>query len=129
MVKSTVFIVADDEAVRDSLKMLLESYERMVRGFASPADFLGSGKFREPGCLVLDHDTPGMSGLDLLADLQRRGISPPTILMTGWFNARLRQRAAAAGVLAVLEKPFSGCVLLDLVALALDRASLDDPAS
>lgn len=129
MVEPIVFIVDDDEAVRDSLKTLLESYERMVRGFASPADLLGSGKYREPDCLVLDHDTPGMSGLDLLADLRRRGVSPPTILMTGLCNANIRQRAAAAGVLAVLEKPFSSCTLLDLVARALGHPSLDNPAS
>jgi two-component system C4-dicarboxylate transport response regulator DctD len=71
------------------------------------------------GCLVLDYQMPIMSGLDLLAELQRRGIDMPAILITGRCDGTLKRRAVAAGVVGVLEKPFPDGTLLALLSQAL----------
>jgi FixJ family two-component response regulator len=119
----TVFVVDDDRAMRDSLRWLLESVGLSVRTYATAADFLREYESSQPGCLVLDVRMPGMSGLDLQAELTRRDAALPTIIVTGHAEVTMAVRAVKAGALDFIEKPFSDQLLLDRVrqALEIDR--------
>jgi two-component system, LuxR family, response regulator FixJ len=119
----TVFVVDDDRAMRDSLRWLLESVGLTVRTYPTAADFLCEYESSQPGCLVLDVRMPGMSGLDLQAELVRRGAGLPTIVVTGHAEVPMAVRAVKAGAVDFIEKPFSDQLLLDRVrqALELDR--------
>lgn len=114
----TVFLVDDDTAVRDSLKLLLETHGLAVKDFSSGPQLLEDAAPSPADCIVCDVHMPVMSGLDLLATLASRGMARPTILITGRADDALRQRASAAGAFLLLEKPFDGDILID----AIDRA-------
>ena len=118
---ATVFVVDDDEAVRDSLAVLLEAAGFAVAAFASGRDFLAAYDPREAGCLVLDLDLPDVTGPEVLQALVADGVDLPVILITGRRDGPLRSRAQAAEVVALLEKPFRGDLLLDTVRVALGR--------
>ena len=120
-----VFVVDDDRAMRDSLRWLLESIGLSVRTYATAAEFLGDHDPAQPGCLVLDVRMPGMSGLDLQAELAQRGAELPTIVVTGHAEVAMAVRAVKAGAIDFIEKPFSDQLLLDRVrqALEIDRQS------
>jgi two-component system, LuxR family, response regulator FixJ len=120
----TVFIVDDDEAVRDSLAFLLEMHGWPVRQFGSGGDLLDDLPLAPSGCFIVDYHMSAINGLDLLAALRKRNIALPAILISGLANSRMRQRAAEAGVLTLLEKPFAD----DALVAAVTRA-LADPAS
>jgi two-component system response regulator FixJ len=115
-----VFVVDDDRAMRDSLRWLLDSVGLPVRTYATAADFLADHDPAQPGCLILDVRMPGMSGLDLQAELTRRGVELPTIIITGHAEVPMAVRAVKAGALDFIEKPFSDQLLLDRVRQALD---------
>jgi len=121
-VEPAVFIVDDDEAVRDSLRLLLETHGRAVKAFASGAAILESPPEAAAGCLILDYHMPLGNGLDVLDQLRARQVTLPAILITGLSDARMAQRADKAGVLAVLQKPFPDHALLDAVECALRSA-------
>jgi len=116
----TVFVVDDDRAMRDSLSWLLDSVGLRVRSYATAAEFLADHDPAQPGCLVLDVRMPGMSGLDLQAELARRGVELPTIVITGHAEVSMAVRAVKAGALDFIEKPFSDQLLLDRVRQALE---------
>jgi two-component system response regulator FixJ len=115
----TVFIVDDDEGVRDSLRILLEADHRNARAFASGAELLASIDGTARGCLILDYHMPDMTGLDLLDRMRRSGVTLPAILVTGLPEAAILERAAKIGVVAVLQKPFDDDILLGLVDTAV----------
>jgi len=115
----TVFVVDDDRAMRDSLSWLLDSVGLRVRSYATAAEFLADHDPAQPGCLVLDVRMPGMSGLDLQAELARRGVELPTIVITGHAEVSMAVRAVKAGAIDFIEKPFSDQLLLDRVRQAL----------
>ena len=119
----TVFVVDDDRAMRESLSWLLDSVGLHVRSYATAADFLADHDPAQPGCLVLDVRMPGMSGLDLQAELARRGVELPTIVITGHAEVSMAVRAVKSGAIDFIEKPFSDQLLLDRVrqALEIDR--------
>ena len=119
---SIVHVVDDDEAVRDSMRALLESYGIEVRAYASAGEFLHANPGQPKGCVLLDLHMPGMTGLELLETLQARRSRIPVILITGRSDSSLKQRAARAGAVTLIEKPVAGEKLLDLLALALARA-------
>jgi two-component system response regulator FixJ len=119
---TTIFLVDDDPAVRDSLKLLLETYGFIVRDFASGRDFLASGERAENGCLVLDMHMPLVSGLELLEQLAVHSAVPPTVIITGRADDGIRQRARAAGAYEVIEKPFDTATLLKAMRQAMDAA-------
>ena len=115
-----VFVVDDDEAVRDSLRSLLGSVNLPVKAFASGQDFLDVYRTEETGCLVADIRMPGMSGLDLQSELLRRSIGLPMIMITGHGDIKMCARAMKAGAFDFVEKPFNGQELLDLIQKAIE---------
>jgi len=114
-----VVVIDDDDAVRDSVSTLLEAHGFAVRCFSSGPEFLQSDFKGQTACLVLDYHMPDMTGLELLAELKRRGLSYPTILITGLSDVMIQKRAEEAGVLDVLRKPTPQKVILDRVRHAL----------
>lgn len=117
-----IHLVDDDEAVRDSLEALLASYGFGVKGYASGPDFLRGYRVRGAGCLVLDVHLPQMSGFELMSECLARAIRLPVVMITGRTDPAIRRRAAAAGVVALLDKPFSDEALLSGIHGALDRS-------
>jgi FixJ family two-component response regulator len=120
----TVFIVDDDEAVRDSLKLLLETHGLSVREYASCEAFMRDYRPQNRQCLVLDQHLPGMTGLELLESLDQGGATLPTILVTGRGDSTIKARAQAAGVLAYLDKPVTESRLLPLIRVALAQSQV-----
>jgi FixJ family two-component response regulator len=120
----TVFLVDDDEPVRDSLKTLLESYSMPVEDFPSCPEFLERFDGKNAGCLVLDLHLPVMSGLEFMELYGARLKDMPVILITGRGDAATKARALEAGVLAFIEKPFDDDRLVDLIRTALERKTL-----
>ena len=114
-----IFIIDDDEATRDSLRLLLECAGLEARGFPSPGGFLDGWRSGEEDCMVLDIHMPGMNGLDLLERLRQRGDEVPVIVVTGRPSPASTARARAAGAFAVLEKPFEAGEILALVRRAM----------
>jgi two-component system, LuxR family, response regulator FixJ len=118
---TTVFIVDDDEAVRDSLRLLLKSIGLPVRTFASAQEFLPSYDVRQPGCLVLDIRMPGMSGLELQQQLNMRGATIPVVFISGHGDIPMAVEAMQHGAFDFLQKPFRDQDLIDRVQRALER--------
>lgn len=113
-----VYIVDDDEAVRDSIRLLLESSGFAAQDFAS-ADLFLKSETGNMGCLLLDLHMPGISGLELLRLLRSRGMRRPVIVVSGRRDPVQDAEVWAAGATALLSKPFDDQQLLDLVAEAL----------
>jgi FixJ family two-component response regulator len=114
-----ICVVDDDESVADSLKSLLEIFGYNVRSYSSGADFLADDRHHATGCLVIDQHMPGLEGLDVVDCLQKQGARVPTILISGRLDTKTKERAASLGVTSVLEKPFVGNYLVDLIRTAL----------
>ncbi len=117
-----VAVVDDDDAVRDSIGTLLEAHGYDVLYFESAIDFLENGVPSMLACLVLDFHMPLMTGIDLLRELRSRGISYPTILVTGHYDAVLRERALEEGASEVLQKPPADNVLVAAIERAVQAA-------
>ena len=115
----TVYLVDDDEAVRDSLKILLESCGFAVEDYPSGPAFLEAWRGGWRGCLVLDLHMPAMTGLQLLQAMRTRAVDLPAIVITGRADSATEVQAIEAGALAVLEKPVGGDVLVAMIARAL----------
>lgn len=118
---ATVFIVDDEEAVRDSIAMLLRSVRMTTRCFADAAEFLERYRPEEPGCLVIDVRMPRMSGLELQQELNRRGWTLPLIFITGHGDVPMAVEAMRAGALDFLQKPFKDDDLIRRVQKALEQ--------
>jgi FixJ family two-component response regulator len=116
-----IFVVDDDDAVRDSLATLLEAAGYRVVGFGSPLQFLDALQPDHNGCLVVDLDLPGMAGVDVVRVLIDRRVDLPAILMTGGMRDRQLKDRRQAGIVGILEKPFGDRDLLELVEHALRR--------
>jgi FixJ family two-component response regulator len=117
--RGPVCIVEDDDFVCDSLSVLLETYGFAVLAYASGPAFLGDARRAKAKCLVVDQHMPGLAGLDVVAELHRQGVFLPSILITGRLDRGIAERAAALGVLAILEKPFPVARLVELIGSAL----------
>jgi FixJ family two-component response regulator len=120
-VKSTVVIVDDDPAIRESLGSLLRSIGLEVKAFASVPEFLKSGRPAGPTCLVLDVRLPGQSGLDFQRELSAANIGVPIIFITGHGDIPMSVQAMKGGALEFLIKPFRDQDLLDAIQLGLAR--------
>jgi len=100
-----ICVVDDDEAVRDSLGVLLMARGHSVRTFESARAFLDDGAANVCACLLLDMHMPEMTGLALLLELRQSGKAVSSIMITGGPDASLGEKAEEAGALAVLRKP------------------------
>ena len=118
---STVFVVDDDEGVRNSLRFLLKSVGLTTRALASATEFLDTYKPNQPGCLVLDVRMPGMSGLELQQQLNLRGATIPVIFITGHGDVPMAVEAMQHGAFDFLQKPFRDQELIDRIQRALER--------
>ncbi len=116
---TTVFVVDDDDGVRTSLSILLDSAGYRAIPFASATEFLAQYDLASPGCLLLDMRMPGMSGMELLQELSRRGAFLPVIFITGHGDVPLAVEAMKAGAFDFLQKPFSPRDLLERITRAL----------
>jgi FixJ family two-component response regulator len=110
-VPGTVYIVDDDDSVRDSARALLESYDHTVEDFASARDILATFDQLKDGCLLLDLNMPDMGGIELLELLRGRGDTIPVIVVTAQNDTGVLERARRAGALAVLPKPVDDALI------------------
>lgn len=113
--RPVVFVVDDDDSVRNSLRWLLESVDLAVETYATAEAFLEAYDRARPGCLVLDIRMPGMSGLDLHEKLQAGALALPVIIITGHADVPMAVRAMKAGAFDFIEKPFNDQVLLERI--------------
>ena len=118
--QATVYVIDDDVSIREMLSSLFRSIGLRAEVFASASELLQSKLPDAPGCLVLDVRLPGLSGLDLQAELAKASIHTPIIFMTGHGDIPMSVRAMKAGAVDFLTKPFRDQDLLDAVTTALD---------
>ena len=117
----TVFIIDDDEYVRESIHDLVESVSLRAESFATAQGFLSSERRDGPSCLVLDVRLPDTSGLDLQQELSRAGVKIPIIFITGHADIPMTVKAMKSGAVEFLTKPFREQDLLDVIHRALRR--------
>ncbi|MCC5860868.1 MAG: response regulator transcription factor [Gammaproteobacteria bacterium] len=115
MTQPIVFIVDDDHAVRDALRMLIKSVGLPVQVYASGDEFLGAWQPEMRGCIVADIRMPGMSGLEMQEALLDRGCRLPVIFITGHGDVPMAVEAMKAGALDFVQKPFRDQDLLDRI--------------
>lgn len=120
-IDSIVFIVDDDEAVRDSLALLLSLNGFATRVFDSAENFLAACQPEWSGCLVLDIRMQGMDGLELQRTLNARNVRLPIIVITAHGDVAMAREALKAGAVDFLEKPIDDQLLIANVSIALDR--------
>lgn len=113
-----VYVVDDDCDVRTSISFMLETAERDSRPFADGETFLSELDALSPGCILLDVRMPRMDGFQVMAELERRGIEWPIVVMTGHGEVPVAVRAMKCGAVDFIEKPFGE----DLLIASLDRA-------
>ena len=116
-----VYVIDDDESIRDALNSLIRSVGLKVATFASAQEFLQSPRPDVPACLILDVRMPGLSGLDLQRELGEANIHIPIIFITGHGDIPMSVRAMKAGAVEFLTKPFRDQDLLDAIQQALER--------
>jgi FixJ family two-component response regulator len=122
---AAVIVVDDDDAVRNSLRLLLKSVGLPTLTHTSAQEYLDAWDPAQPGCLVLDVRMPGMSGLELQEELNRRGAIVPVIFISGHGDIPMAVDAIQHGAFDFLQKPFRDQDLIDRVqrALAIDHAN------
>lgn len=120
--KQPVYIVDDNDAMRDALRRLLDTAGFEVEAFANGPSFLEACRKNRPSCAVLDMAMPGMSGDEVQAALNEAGLRIPIVFLTGHGDVPMAVRALKSGAVDFLEKPVPGAVLMERVrrALALD---------
>jgi len=114
-----VYVVDDDDAVRDFVSGLIASVDLHVRALASAREFLDAYEKDRPGCLLLDMRMPGMSGLELQRELSKRAIKLPVIMITAYGDVPAAVQAMKMGAFDFIEKPFNNQALLDQVQAAV----------
>jgi FixJ family two-component response regulator len=121
--KFIVFVVDDDESVRASLRLLIESNGYYVVPFKSAEDFLDSSFGENSSCLILDIRLPGMSGFKLQEHLAKSETRIPVIFITGHDHHGMEDEAMRLGAIAYLRKPFDEQCLLDAIRSLATRGS------
>lgn len=119
VVRPIIFVVDDDQQLREAVRLIFEAEGHDVRTFASAEDFLEDDGVKEEGCLLVDIHLPGMSGLDLLAALRPGGHTLPAIMITGSSDVSMVVVAMKSGALDFIEKPISRIDLLASVGRAI----------
>jgi FixJ family two-component response regulator len=117
--KNLISIVDDDESVRRTTKLLIESFGFRAAVFESAEKFLRFGQIQDTSCLIVDVQMPGLNGLQLQAHLAAEGCGIPIIFITAYDDSESRRRAMQAGAVAFLGKPFSDEQLLQTIRSAL----------
>jgi FixJ family two-component response regulator len=117
----TVYVVDDDEGVRSALALLLKSMGQPAATFGSAGEFLEKYDPDQPGCALLDVRMPGMSGLELQEELNRRGVVLPVIFITGHGDVPMAVEAMQRGAFDFLQKPFRDDDLAERIRRALAR--------
>ena len=110
-----VAIIEDDNGMRDSLAVMFAVHGVDARGYGSAEDYLGDAEAPPPCLLVVDHHLPGMTGVDLIARLAAADKLPPAVLVSARLTPAIYDAAAAAGAIAVLEKPVEPTDLMRLL--------------
>jgi two-component system response regulator FixJ len=123
LARPTIFVVDDDAAVRDALKLLLRSVGHAVETFGSAQEFLDAYGEDRAGCLVLDIRMPGMSGLELQQKLNEKHSILPIIFITGHGDVPMAVEAMQAGAVDFIQKPFRDQDLIDRINQALEKYS------
>jgi FixJ family two-component response regulator len=116
---SLISVVDDEECVRRTTTLLIESFGFRAAAFQSAETFLKSGQLRDTSCLIVDVQMPSMNGLQLQGHLAAAGLSVPIIFITAYDDQESRWRAMQAGAVAFLAKPFSDEQLLQTIRSAL----------
>lgn len=119
-VNETVYIVDDDESIRDSLTWLLNAADLEVETFDSADAFLEQPQTDQVGCLILDVRMPGLSGLELLDKLIQQECTLPIIILTGHGDVPMAVRAMSDGAFYFVQKPVNGPILIEKIREALD---------
>ena len=122
-IASTVYIVDDDEAVRDSLRWLLEANSYRVRAYASAESFLAEYDEQQPGVLIVDVRMPGMSGLELQEQLIARKSTMPVVFITCHGDIPMAISTMKKGAVDFLEKPFDETALREIVGRMFEQAN------
>ncbi len=117
----TVHVVDDDAGMLESTQWLLESVGLQVRAFSDGRQFLSEVEQHPPGCVVLDIRMPGLGGLNIQEELQKRSIEVPIIFVSGHADVPIVVRAFKSGAFDFIEKPFNEQLLLDSVQQALQK--------
>lgn len=118
---AVVFIIDDDDAVRDALSLLIEAEGLMARTYASADEFVAALEPSQHGCVIADVRMPGMNGIELLQYLQTRNILIPVIIVTGHGDLPMAVAALRGGAADFFEKPFDDKLLLASLQESLDR--------
>lgn len=118
---TNVYVVDDDEAVRESLRWLIESVGIKVKTFANGQALLDDFDEKDVSCLVLDVRMPGISGLDLQQRLKQLGSHVPVIIVTGHADVPMAIQAMKAGAFDFIEKPYSDQLLLERIQCAIEQ--------
>ena len=118
----TIALIDDDEAVLDSLRLLLEGRRMVAQGFGCAEEFLASEALERVSCIVSDVRLPGLSGLDLQRKLNERAQSAPLILITGHGDVPMAVSAIKAGAFDFVEKPYDVSRLITLIEEACTAA-------
>jgi len=113
-----VYVIDDDDAVRESMRAVLESFEIDVIDYPSASDFLARANAPANGCMLLDLHMPGVNGLELIEIMRHRGWDLPVIAMTGRSDNILKEKALRAGAIALLDKPIDESTLTHALDLA-----------
>jgi len=117
-----IYIVDDDDSVRSSLKMLMDSYDYSTMSFSSADEFLNHDlTTKKATCLVLDVKMPGLSGMDLQKELNKRNIHIPIIFISGHGDIPMSVEAMKRGAATFLTKPFDDDLLLQAIGESLDK--------
>jgi len=114
-----VYVIDDDEGARDALEFLLDTAGIRVRSFASADAFLAASPPLPGACVVTDVRMPGTSGIELVAEMRRRGADEPVIVITGHADVPLAIQALHAGVSDFIEKPFDDKVMIEAIRKAI----------
>ncbi|MDH5518383.1 MAG: response regulator FixJ [Gammaproteobacteria bacterium] len=121
MTSHNVYVVDDDQAVRDSLRWLIESVGLKVKTFSNGQELLDDFSEADISCLVLDVRMPGISGLDLQQRLKNLNSKVPVIIVTGHADVPMAIQAMKAGAFDFIEKPYSDQLLLERIQCAIEQ--------
>lgn len=118
-----IYIVDDNDDVRETLELLFESVDLRAESFGSAGEFLDAYSMGQSGCLIADVRMPEMSGLELQEEMVKRSIDLPVIIITGYGDVEMAVTAMKAGAADFIEKPYKEQELLDRVHKVINQST------